>query len=82
MINFRFKYRLNASSNYLNVTLAYLFILFFVFALFRVSCDEEALLECKSEGGSSFSMISNALKYWKFYGFDLRYFNRTVIYGR
>jgi len=33
MINFRFKYRLNASSNYLNVALAYLFILFFCFCL-------------------------------------------------
>lgn len=80
MINFRFKYRLNASLKYLNVSLDYLFIVFFVFPSFRISCDEVALSECKSKGGSSFLMIGNGLNYCKFYGFDLRCFNRTVIY--
>lgn len=69
-------------SNYLNVTLDYIYDSF-VFALLRISCDDEgALLECQeTERGSSFLMIDNRLKYCTFYGFDLRYFNRTMIYG-
>lgn len=54
MINFRFKYRLNASLKYLNVSLDYLFILFFVFLRFEYHVTKLLYRNAKVKEGAAF----------------------------